>query len=76
MKPVKRSREDLPKKGYAAKPLMDVEPPWNPPRRLVYIKLLSLANASRRSLTNVFGLILDFELHMHSLVFSEVLYIN
>lgn len=32
-RPVKRSREDLPKKGYAAKPLMDVAPPWNPPRR-------------------------------------------
>ncbi|KAL8122354.1 uncharacterized protein LOC141659610 [Apium graveolens] len=32
-RPVKRSREDLPKKGYAAKPLMDVAPPQNPPRR-------------------------------------------
>ncbi|KAL1807972.1 uncharacterized protein LOC108196733 isoform X1 [Daucus carota subsp. sativus] len=29
----KRSREDLPKQGYAAKPLMNVVPPWNAPRR-------------------------------------------
>lgn len=32
-RPAKRSREDLPKQGYAVKPLVDVAPPWNPPRR-------------------------------------------
>lgn len=41
MKPAnKRSREDLPKQGYAAKPLMNVVPPWNAPRRLVNLILL------------------------------------
>lgn len=40
MKPAKRSREDLPKQGYAVKPLVDVAPPWNPPRRLVNLIFL------------------------------------